>query len=181
MRGFLEKQQREFCSWPSNAVKILDSKNKKQATTLFPKSISPGGGFCSELNGSLQKDVSVSWSPEPVNITSYGKINEKEMATHSSILAWRIPGTEESSGLPSMGSHRAGHNWSNLAAAAAWQNNDIVVVQVLSHVWLFVTPWTAAPQASLSFTVSQSLLKLMSMQEAWIWSLVRELNLTRCN
>ena len=41
------------------------------------------------------------------------------MATHSTILAWRIPGTEEPSGLPSMGSHRVGHDWSNLAAAAA--------------------------------------------------------------
>ena len=44
---------------------------------------------------------------------------EKKMATHSSILAWRIPGTEEHSGLPSMGSHRVGHDWSDLAAAAA--------------------------------------------------------------
>ena len=44
---------------------------------------------------------------------------EKEMATHSSVLAWRIPGTEEPGGLPSMGSHRVGHNWSDLAAAAA--------------------------------------------------------------
>ena len=44
---------------------------------------------------------------------------EKEMATHSSILAWRIPGTEESVGLPSMGSHRVGHNRLDLAAAAA--------------------------------------------------------------
>ena len=35
---------------------------------------------------------------------------EKEMATHSSILAWRIPGTEEPSGLPPMGSHRVDHN-----------------------------------------------------------------------
>ena len=35
---------------------------------------------------------------------------EKEMATHSSVLAWRIPGTEESGGLPSMGSHRVGHD-----------------------------------------------------------------------
>ena len=41
------------------------------------------------------------------------------MATHSSVLAWRIPGTEEPSGLPSMVSHRVGHDWSNLAAAAA--------------------------------------------------------------
>ena len=44
---------------------------------------------------------------------------EKEMATHSSVLAWRIPGTGEPGGLPSMGSHRVGHDWSDLAAAAA--------------------------------------------------------------
>ena len=44
---------------------------------------------------------------------------EKEMATHSSVLAWRIPGTGKPGGLPSMGSHRVGHNWSDLAAAAA--------------------------------------------------------------
>ena len=44
---------------------------------------------------------------------------EKEMATHSSVLAWRIPGTGEPDGLPSMGSHRVGHDWSDLAAAAA--------------------------------------------------------------
>ena len=39
------------------------------------------------------------------------------MATHSSVLAWRIPGTGEPGGLPSMGSHRVGHDWSDLAAA----------------------------------------------------------------
>ena len=44
---------------------------------------------------------------------------EKEMATHSSVLACRIPGTGEPGGLPSLGSHKVGHNWSNLAAAAA--------------------------------------------------------------
>ena len=44
---------------------------------------------------------------------------EKEMATHSNILTWRIPGTEEYGGLLSMGSHRVGHDWSDLAAAAA--------------------------------------------------------------
>ena len=41
------------------------------------------------------------------------------MATHSSVLAWRIPGTGEPGGLPSMGSHRVRHDWSDLAAAAA--------------------------------------------------------------
>ena len=44
---------------------------------------------------------------------------EKEMATHSSVLAWRIPGTAEPGGLASLGLHRVRHNWSNLAAVAA--------------------------------------------------------------
>ena len=54
---------------------------------------------------------------------------EKEMATHSSVLAWRIPGTAEPSGLPSMGWHRVGHNWSDLAAVAVLIQG--VVIQVL--------------------------------------------------
>ena len=43
---------------------------------------------------------------------------EKEMATHSNVLAWRIPGTVEPGGLLCMGSHRVGFDWSDLAAAA---------------------------------------------------------------
>ena len=46
-------------------------------------------------------------------------LSEKAMAPHSSVLAWRIPGTEEPSGLPSMESHRVRHDWSNLAVAVA--------------------------------------------------------------
>ena len=114
--------------------------------------------------------------------------------------------------LPSMGSHRVGHDWSNLAAAAARHREDdydlvmmptiqsicfvfifiaarysredsakvgvlsvkcidklkvqeslfIVVVQLLSRAWFFVTPWTAVHQASLSFTSSLSLLHPLS-------------------
>jgi len=46
------------------------------------------------------------------------------MATHSSVLAWRIPGTGEPAGLLSMGSYRVGHDWSDLAAAAApWKKS----------------------------------------------------------
>ena len=48
---------------------------------------------------------------------------EREMAAHSSVLAWRIPRTGEPGGLPSMGSHRVGHDWSDLAAAAAAADN----------------------------------------------------------
>ena len=55
----------------------------------------------------------------------------KDMATHSSVLAWRIPGTGEPGGLPSMGSHRVGHDWSDLAAVAGiieCQNNKSVSI-----------------------------------------------------
>ena len=53
-----------------------------------------------------------------LNSTYIDSLWEKEMATHSCILAWRIPGTGEPGGLSSMGSHRVRHDWSNLAAAA---------------------------------------------------------------
>ena len=43
------------------------------------------------------------------------------MTTHSSVLAWRIPGTGEPGGLLSMGSHRVGHDLNDLAAASAWR------------------------------------------------------------
>ena len=52
---------------------------------------------------------------------------EKVMATYSSILTWRIPGTAEPGGLPSMGSHRVGHDWSDLAAAAAGTSKRRIV------------------------------------------------------
>ena len=61
---------------------------------------------------------------------------EKEMATYSSILAWRIPGTGEPGGLLSMGSHRVRHDWSDLAAAAA--------VHGASKSWIWLSDWTTA-------------------------------------
>ena len=80
----------------------------------------------------------IPWTEEPDRLQSMGSLSwtqlsdftfilhfhalEKEMATHSSVLAWRIPGTEEPSGLPSMGSRRVRHDWSDLAAAAAYNS-----------------------------------------------------------
>ena len=55
---------------------------------------------------------------------------EKAMAPHSSILAWRIPGTGEPGKLPSMGLHRVTHDWSDLAAAAA------TAMRFLSSGWM---------------------------------------------
>ena len=69
---------------------------------------------------------------------------EKEMATHSSVLAWRIPGAGEPGGLPSMGSHRVGHDWSDLVAIAA-----------------------AAKQTKMSYSVGIYILMLMKLGE---WS-----------
>ena len=79
---------------------------------------------------------------------------EKEMATHSSVLAWRIPGVGEPGGLPSMGLHRVGHNRSNLAAAAAATPCIIIILCmhecVLDCVQLFLTSWTVACKTSVS-------------------------------
>ena len=68
---------------------------------------------------------------------------EKEMATHSSVLAWRIPGMGEPGGLPSMGSHRVGHDWSNLAAAAAAK----FVIAFLPRSKCLLISWLQSPSA----------------------------------
>ena len=72
---------------------------------------------------------------------------EKEMAPHSSVLAWRIPGMGEPGGLPSMGSHRVGHDWSDLAAAA---------------------------RSSLDFTGVSAAKDLPAKQETCVWALDQE-------
>ena len=74
-----------------------------------------GGAWWAAVHGVAKSRTRLS----DLTFTFHFHALEKEMATHSSILAWRIPGTEEPSGLPSMGSHRVGHDWSDLAAAAA--------------------------------------------------------------
>ena len=105
---------------------------------------------------------------------------EKEITTHSSILAWRIPWTGKPGGLPSMGSHRARHDWSDLAAAALSQKSMRYVNFYLKYqnyvlwlslatcccsvVWLCDSMKSAARQTSLSFTISLNLLKLMSIE-----------------
>ena len=66
---------------------------------------------------------------------------EKEMATHSSVLAWRLPGAGEPGGLPSMGSHRVGHDWSDVAVAAAepyfcLYSSFKLFYFVLGYIWL---------------------------------------------
>ena len=67
---------------------------------------------------------------------------EKEMATHSSVLAWRISGTAEPGGLPSMGSHRVRHDWSDLAVAVeeeVYDNNKNVTEKKLKSLIGFLS------------------------------------------
>ena len=59
---------------------------------------------------------------------------EKEMATHSSVIAWRIPGTGEPGGLLSMGLHRVGHDWSDLAAAEAAMRTSVSAAADEGHI-----------------------------------------------
>ena len=72
-----------------------------------------GGAWWAAVHGVAKSRTQLS------NFTFHFHALEKEMATHSSVLAWRIPGTGDPGGLPSMGSHRVGHDCSDLAAAAA--------------------------------------------------------------
>ena len=86
---------------------------------------SQGYDFSSGHVWMWELDCEGNWAPKnwcfwPVVL---GKM-EKEMAAHSSGLAWRIPGTGEPGGLPSMGSQRVGHDWSDLAAVAAAVGED---------------------------------------------------------
>ena len=63
---------------------------------------------------------------------------EKEMATHSRVLAWRIPGTGGPGGLPSMGLHRVWHDWGDLAAAAAVGSYTFIMY---AHIYKWCIAW----------------------------------------
>ena len=92
---------------------FMHSRRKWQPTPVFLPGESQGQGNlvgCS-LWGHTESDTT-----EWLHFHFHGM--EKEMATDSSVLAWRIPGTGEPGGLLSMGSHKVRHNWSDLAAAA---------------------------------------------------------------
>ena len=81
----------------------------------------------------VMETVSTNRIPKYLNATDIGS----PMATHSSVLAWRIPGTAEPGGLPSMGSHRVGHNWSDLAAVAAAIDSLYICNQFCIWNWYF--------------------------------------------
>ena len=75
-----------------------------------------GGAWWAAFHGVAKSRTRLSDFP----FTFHFQALEKEMATHSSVLAWRIPGTGKPGRLPSMGSHRVGHDWSDLVAACTY-------------------------------------------------------------
>ena len=85
------------------------------------------------------------------------------MATHSSVLAWRIPGTGEPGGLPSMGSHRVGRDWSDLAAAEL----PLCMSLHFSDCWF----WAAclSPSGNLCVSGSSVTLLVFLSVTAWLW------------
>ena len=98
-----------------------------------------GGAWWAAVHG-----ITKSWTQlSDFTFTFHFHALEKETATHSSVLAWRSPGTGEPGELPSMGSHRVGHDWSDLAAAAAeWEKGSQASIfsqerpQILTHMRL---------------------------------------------
>ena len=120
-------------SWSSSAVDHSDSLNSNSPFTwkrlkdlsrrrrwhptpvLLPGNPTDGESWWAAVHGVTASLTRLS----DFTFTFHFHVLEKEMATHSSVLAWRIPGTAEPGGLPSMGSHRVRYNRSDLAAAAA--------------------------------------------------------------
>ena len=88
---------------------------------------------------------------------------EMEMATHSSILAWRISWTEEPGGLSSMGSHRVGHDWSDLAPAET-TNKYLLIRHCFSY----------PKSMRISVSVDFEILCVLKNFRAGIWSRIPE-------
>ena len=119
---------------------------------LVQECLSLPNGLCGEGNGTLLQysclgnpmDRRAWWATVHGVAKSGKRLNaftftfhfhalEKEMATHSIVLAWRIPGMGEPGGLLSMGSHRVGHDWGDLAVAVAMDYGDNSGLNVLTQ------------------------------------------------
>ena len=100
-----------------------------------------GGAWWAIVHGVTKSRMRLSY----FTFTFHFHALEKEMATHSSVLAWRIPGIGEPGGLLSMGSHRVGHDWSDLAAAAELNFVDCISVLVAQSCLTLCDPMDCSP------------------------------------
>ena len=124
-------------SWPCITGSYLFSHASSQPCFVCPSIwLTILWEFCRHWIWEIRRGCEIPWTKGPGRLQPMGSWRvrhdwatftftfhfhalEKEMATHSRVLAWRVPGKGEPGGLPSMGSHRVGHDWSNLAVAAA--------------------------------------------------------------
>ena len=97
------------CTSPMNSLEVFFSSGEGSGTPLQCSCLEnpmDGGAWWAVVHGVAKSRTQLS----DFTFTFHFHILEKEMATHSSVLAWRIPGMGEPGGLPSMGSHRVGHD-----------------------------------------------------------------------
>ena len=101
--------------WLKHLCSIRRRRQWHPSPVLFPGKSMDRGAWWATVHG-----VGKSWTRlSDFTFTFHFHASEKEIATHSSVLACRIPGTGKPGGLPSFGSHRVRHDWSDLATAAA--------------------------------------------------------------
>ena len=140
------KERMEVCVWPGQALLIslrsqclhIQTPVTFLTTWQLALTIWPSALLLVYLKAMAPHSSTLAWKilwmKEPGGLQSMGWLGgrtglsdftftfrfhalEKEMATHSSVLAWRIPGTGKPGAMPSTGSHRVGHDWSDLAVA----------------------------------------------------------------
>ena len=142
-----------------------------------------GGAWWAAVHG-----VAKSWTRlSDFTFTFHFHALEKEMATYSSVLAWRIPGTGEPGGLPSMGSHRVRHNWSDLAAAVlyhiftqllcCWNSTLLQLAQIVES---YEVPWCSSgfSQSQTHPVQPKSLLEPLLCQGSFFFSMISLLVVT---
>ena len=133
------------------------------------------------LGKNLPVTPGISWLPtfafpSPMMKRTSFRGLEKEMAAHSSVLAWRIPGAREPGGLPSVWSHRVGHDWSDLAAAGALEGliglHRSIQFQLLALVVGALT-WITVILSSLAWKRTEIILLLLNLHPSTaFWSLL---------
>ena len=121
----------------SNNDNYQNNNNDNHYQFLSTSNLMDGGAWWAAVHGVTK---SRTWLSDFTFLFHFHAL-EKEMATHSSVLAWRIQGTVEPGGLPSMGSHRVGHDWSELAAAAYVYMILILYVYMMYTLNMHINIW----------------------------------------
>ena len=110
----VKSQKQIQCKFKINPSQLQSRRRQWQPTTVTClENPMDGGAWWAAVHGVTESRTWLSDLTFPFHFHAL----EKEMAAHSSVLAWRIPGTGKPGGLHSMGSHRVRHNWSDSAAA----------------------------------------------------------------